>query len=261
VPPGISVTQGVLYDIQDTINLTHFAGQLVTFRQWLAAKGERDKPLIVSEYAALPADFYGPGEAVNYVLTGTFAYMRDARSQTIGYPGDDNRLVQRWVYYSLDDTVNSTSIMQSNGALDALGTAWIDYVANPAHGFNPRTAAPHFRALRTDPAVPYSPDGNPIHVTLYPQVDNSGNVSTTVTFTAQLTDQQQPLSGVSQFAPLDGCGARATGSAVTFYNMQPGVHTVTVQVNWTPADPPSQVRLLIATRRIFLPYLVLGTHP
>jgi hypothetical protein len=260
VPPGINVPNGVLWTIQDTISMTIFADQLVAFRQWMASKGERDKPLLVSEYAAFPEDFFAPGAAVNYILTGTFAYMRDARSPTLGYPGDDNRLVQRWVLYSLDDTRLSTSIM-SGGVLAPLGTAWINYVADPANGFNPRATSLHFRALRTNPLVLYSPDGGPIDATLYPQIDNSGTISTTQSFSVRLVDSQWPLGGLSQFAALDGCGARASGSGVVFYDMRPGVHTVTAQLAGPPAQTLGQVSLLVATHQLFLPYVLFGTRP
>lgn len=263
VPPGIDVPNGILYEIRDSINMTYFNNHIVAFRQWMASHGLRDKPLLVTEYGALPEDFYPPGQAVNFAVTNTLAYMRDTRDTAIGYPGDDNRLVQRWVIYSLDDNVNATPLMvgdPGNYHLSAMGTAWADYVANPANGFNPRVPSLHFRALRTDPVVLFSPAGGPITVTLYPQVDNSGNISTTQAFSVRLTDSQLPLSGLSQFDALDGCGERATGSGVVFGGMLPGVHTVTVHINSPFGGADSRVRLVVATRRVLLPLTGWGTR-
>jgi hypothetical protein len=263
VPPGIDVPNGILYEMQDSINMTYFGNHLVAFRQWLASHGQRDKPLLVTEYGALPEDYYPPGAAVNHAVTNTLAYMRDTRDTTIGYPGDDNRLVQRWVVYSLDDDVNATPLIVGDPGsfhLSAMGTAWANYVANPANGFNPRTPSLHFRTLHTDPAVLFSPTGGPITATLYPQVDNSGNISTTVGFSVRLTDSQSPLNGLSYFDPLDGCGQRATGSGVVFSGMLPGVHIVTVHINSPFGGADSQVRLVVATRRVFLPVAGWGTR-
>ncbi|MFB0545958.1 MAG: hypothetical protein ACETWB_03530, partial [Anaerolineae bacterium] len=60
IPPGISATQGMLYTIQQHDNIVTkpyiFKEQIRKFREWMRDNGERDKPLIVTEYGILMPD-------------------------------------------------------------------------------------------------------------------------------------------------------------------------------------------------------------
>jgi hypothetical protein len=102
IPPGIDVEAGTLYEIEDHDDVAIFREQLIAFRRWMNEHGERDKPLVVSEYGILmPADYgFGPGR-VRRFLEATFDLFLTATDDAIGYPEDDNRLVQWWCWYSL----------------------------------------------------------------------------------------------------------------------------------------------------------------
>jgi hypothetical protein len=103
IPCGLSATQGKLYGIDDHDNMTIFTEQIVRFRQWMKDNGERNKPLIVSEYGILFPIQLGYDEArVERFMIATFDYFRTATSGSLGYPADANRLVQAWCWYSLD---------------------------------------------------------------------------------------------------------------------------------------------------------------
>jgi hypothetical protein len=104
IPCGLSATQGKLYGIDDHDDMTIFQEQIVRFRQWMKDNGERRKPLIVSEYGILMPEAYGFDRGrVEQFMLATFDYFLHATSGTLGYPEDDNRLVQAWAWYSLDD--------------------------------------------------------------------------------------------------------------------------------------------------------------
>ena len=104
IPPGISAAEGILYEIEDHGDLEIFKQQIVDFRRWMKEKGERDKPLIVSEYGILMPEDYGfPYEMVRDFMYETFDYFLTAADDNLGYPDDGNRLVQRWAWYSLSD--------------------------------------------------------------------------------------------------------------------------------------------------------------
>jgi hypothetical protein len=265
VPPGIDVPNGRLYEAPDTISVTLFAEQLVAFRRWTAERGERDKPLLVSEYGIFPLRYYPPGAGIQYVLTGTFNYMSTATDPATGYPGDANRLVQRWVYFSLDDDgpyAGAHLVDPVLGELTDLGRAWVDFVAAPPNGFVPRL--PNYRpvAIRTEPAAPYSPDGQPVTVTVYADIANNGSISVTLPVTVRIADSQWPLAGLTAVGGIDGCGGRALSAGVTFSGLRPGVHIVAVQADSTNAvaerdevDNTGNFRLLIATERVFLPQI------
>lgn len=135
IPPGMDVDQGTLWEIADHDNLDIFRQQIVDFRRWMAEHGERDKPLIVSEYGILMPNEYGfPPERVASFMTETFDYLLNAVDPGIGYPADGNRLVQRLTWYSLSDTVYPTSnlVDPKTGELTLLGQTFADYAAGLA---------------------------------------------------------------------------------------------------------------------------------
>lgn len=116
IPRGILPQPGEArhYAPQDCANARIFVSLVQEFRTWMAHQGERNKPLIISEFGVLlPSDMVaGVGEGAERIESGdqlveefmvrTFDWLLQARSERIGCPRDENRLVQRWAWYSLD---------------------------------------------------------------------------------------------------------------------------------------------------------------
>jgi hypothetical protein len=110
IPPGMDVAQGQLYEIADHNDMEVFRRQITDFRRWMAERGLRNKPLIVTEYGILmPASYGFPPEVVSDFLVNTFDFFLTARDPELGYPADDNRLVQAFNWYSIADTTYPTS--------------------------------------------------------------------------------------------------------------------------------------------------------
>jgi len=133
IPPGISVDQGRLFEIEDHDSLAIFGQQIVDFRRWMKDRGESDKPLIVSEYGiVMPAEYGFSHERVRDFMYATFDFLITAKDPDLGYPGDDNRLVQRWLWYSLSDTVYPTGNLfdPGTGRITPLGLAYGSYVVS-----------------------------------------------------------------------------------------------------------------------------------
>ena len=133
IPPGISDDQGRLYEIHDHDDIETFREQIVAFRRWMKVHGEREKPLIVSEYGILmPADYGFPYEKVKKFMYASFDYFLTATDNSLGYAADGNRLVQRWAWYSLSDTVYSTGNLfdPETGHITPLGLAYASYVSS-----------------------------------------------------------------------------------------------------------------------------------
>jgi hypothetical protein len=131
IPPGSTAQGGLNYNIDDNGNLEVFKQQLVDFRRWLAQHGYRDKELIVSEYGILMyADYDFGYERVRDFMLGTFDFMRTAADPVLGLPADGNRLVQRWCWYSLADTVYPTGNLVDPGTrrLTPLGRDFQQYL-------------------------------------------------------------------------------------------------------------------------------------
>jgi hypothetical protein len=105
IPPGSTATQGVVYSSDwSHVDMSVFDQQIYAFRNWMKARGEQEKPLIVSEYGVLYThDGMEDPARVEYFMEATFNYFLNTKDCTIGFQADGCRLVQRWSWYSLDD--------------------------------------------------------------------------------------------------------------------------------------------------------------
>lgn len=90
-----------------------FREQVYGMRQWMKAHGQQNKPLIISEYGLLyykddkgnlyPDEhnqIFHPQRVANY-LRETVKFLEETKSADLGYPADENRLVQQWLWYSI----------------------------------------------------------------------------------------------------------------------------------------------------------------
>jgi hypothetical protein len=229
VPPGINAPEGMRYSIQDNDSLVIFKQFIVDFRRWMAERGYRERPLIITEYGVLMPEEYGfPPTRVNAYMNATFDYLATAAGPT-GYPADKNRLVQAWAWYSLTDrSFNGWLYDPQTGTRSAYGDNFVAYTAKLAPMVN---LAPV--QLRGEPVASLGPDRV---FRLVAQVANTGNVAmsrpTQVQFYAGDPDQGGTLIGVAQALPiLNGCGNTAE-VAVSWNNPPLGVPSV-----WVIVDP------------------------
>ena len=76
----------------------------------MKARGQQNKPLIVSEYGVLyshvPA--FNTASAVQDFMIQTFDYFLNTKDCNLGYAADQCRLVQRWNWYSFNDSSFNT---------------------------------------------------------------------------------------------------------------------------------------------------------
>jgi hypothetical protein len=132
IPPGMEGETGILYEIRDHDDLAIFRRQIEAFRAWMAKRGQRGRPLIVSEYGILMPESYGfPPERVARFMTESFDYFLNARDAVTGDPADDNRLVQAFCWYSAADTMYPTSNLfdPQSRALTYVGQRYREYLA------------------------------------------------------------------------------------------------------------------------------------
>jgi hypothetical protein len=131
IPPGMNVDQGMLREIEDHADMRIFKQQIVDFRRWMAERGERDKPLIVSEYSILMPEDYGfSPDVVSKFMKESFDYLLSARDAELGYPTDENRLVQAFCWFSTADEVYRTSNLfdPETRAITPVGKAFKEYM-------------------------------------------------------------------------------------------------------------------------------------
>jgi hypothetical protein len=133
-PVGITFEPGEprQYTLADCANVDLFKTLVRAFRTWLADKGERDKPLIISEMGVLmpsylliedgslsePERIELGNRRIEQFMGHVFDWLLEARSASTGCTVDGNLLVQRWLWFSLNDSFYDEATQHGfNGAL------------------------------------------------------------------------------------------------------------------------------------------------
>jgi hypothetical protein len=104
IPRGLDDDLGRQYSMEDNASIDIFVDHIVAFRSWMLERGQRNKPLVISEYGVLmPAEYGFTVQRVSAFMAATFDYLLNACDEELGYPSDGNRLVQRWAWFSLNE--------------------------------------------------------------------------------------------------------------------------------------------------------------
>ena len=106
------------------------------YRNFMKEIGARDKPLIIKEMG-IPRSRV-PISIVKEFMYKAFDYLQNAKDSNLGMPSDENRLVQRWAWFVLNDGEgeyegywDSTSLFDSDTKeIRELGIAFFKYL-NP----------------------------------------------------------------------------------------------------------------------------------
>ncbi len=151
IPAGMTETAGMVITPEQNKDFSIARGHIIALRTWMQQHGQRNKPLIITEYGVnIPASWcYWPGNCPftadkvrNSFMYPSFNFFLNGTDASTGFPADGNRLVQRWNWYSLDDdSVDPSTGQQAyNGNLfwsgletspqgvAPLGTYWKQYV-------------------------------------------------------------------------------------------------------------------------------------
>ncbi len=115
IPPGFENDHGdavIITDFNDTFSINIFMQRIIDFRAFMASLDERNKPLWITEYGSLFPPIDPPGgpdyynvsdESTSLYMLSTFNFLLTASEHQTGLPADNNQLVQRWYWYSLND--------------------------------------------------------------------------------------------------------------------------------------------------------------
>lgn len=121
-------------DVHDDLDLIE--QNIRAFRQWMADHGQRNKPLIDTEHGILMTEDLGFDypRVRAFMLNSFDRFLNGLRDPNLGYPADDNRLLQQWFWFSLAQDsfegrpVHTGLFSQATGQLKPLGQDFIDYV-------------------------------------------------------------------------------------------------------------------------------------
>jgi hypothetical protein len=96
----------------------------------MAAHGQQNKPLWITEYGILmPAEYGFDTDRVIAFLEGSFDLFQSLRDPATGFAEDNYRLVQRWNWYSARDSRYPTGNLFNNyGHSTPVGDAYWAYL-------------------------------------------------------------------------------------------------------------------------------------
>lgn len=175
VPPGASSNVGWTYDLLQWMDVNLWVQNLRAMRQWMADRGERDKPLIITEFGQVVPDGYCwsgfcyTPQVSRDTLQASISRFLTETDALVGYPADGNRLVQFWAWYPLYDSYYGGDLVNTDGSLTLAGTAFSQIATQH---FVPR--ADLYPVPLITPTIPAG-NSEPVVVTLTVQLDNHGN--------------------------------------------------------------------------------------
>ena len=250
-------------------DMTIFAEQVVAMRQWMKNHGQQNKPLILSEYSLLyPFDDEGDSdpntcylkdeygncftpERVSSFMEDSFDYLETAANTNLGFPADNYRLVQQWLWYTMRDYPTfSSNLLDENYQPTIPGQMFQTEV----NGLRPFAANSYMSQVSFTTATTMTPTGT-ISATIAATIHNNGNTTTTtpitVNFYADAAKTQ--LIGTAVIpAGLTGCAIRADQAEVIWSNLGAGLHPY-----WAAVEGGNTVKgfVIINPKQIFLPAL------
>ncbi len=270
IPPGSAADEGEVYELGETDDLGIFRERIVDFRRWMYGRGYRNAPLLITEYGTLlpyygldPEWYYRDSEGNPFdedrardFMYSTFDFLLTEDDIGLGYPADENRLVQRWIWYSLDDVDYGGPLFDPyTYDATALGVSLADYTRAIAPGVDLVAV----EVGQVGPA-PLSPT-EVVTVTLRARISNAGNVALTEPVTVRFLDEEGRRIGddVVVTEALAGC-ATTRSVTVTWQNVAPGAHVVRAVVDPEGAVSETDATnneaegvILVAEAQLFLP--------
>jgi hypothetical protein len=232
-------TATVCHAEHDDVGL--FQAQVVRMRQWMKDHGQQDRPLILTEFGILkPYHYYGQcsvekcpaGDVdgcfcdetkrtfhplrVEAFLTSTLDYLLNETDPNLGYPADNDRLVQQSLWFrlatlSVDGLGHASNLADPDDewTLTVVGQGWQDYVQAIMPTVNLRaTAVP----TTTGHLLP----GGDASVTLLAHVINNGDlvISDEVTVTFYADEALTVPLGSTTITNIPGCARRELSVAL-----------------------------------------------
>jgi hypothetical protein len=126
----------IVISVDNHDNIAMIADQIRAFRQWMANNGQRHKPLVNSEYGILMTEDLGfDYQRVRTFMLNSFnLFVNDLQDPQLGLPEDDNRMLQEWLWFALNQDTFEGRVVHTGLYSDAtkeikpLGQEFANYV-------------------------------------------------------------------------------------------------------------------------------------
>ncbi len=234
-----------VYCVAEHDDLSVFAEQVRDMRQWMAQHGQRQKPLLISEYSILyPYILQGGvceflidenGECftparVSKFMSDTLNYLNNTTDSTLGYTLDNNRLVQQSIWFSVHyaGAGGSSNLVEDDlVTFTKMGQTFKNHILNEASYQNLLVDQVKNIVVKPGP-------GGTATVDISATFRNNGNTKINQPFTvtfykdAALT---MPIDSVTISSDVRGCTSSSYVASVQWADLTPGLHKYWVHVD------------------------------
>ena len=231
-----------------------FAQQILEMRKWMKAHGQQEKPLLLSEFSLL-YPYVQQGDTcvlqdengrcfdparVNDYMNKSVSRLENMKDTELGYAKDDFRLVQQWVWFSLDDfgggsgmNLNPSLLIPSGGSgLSPMGMNYRDLIAQQPNAVN--LLIESVAVSGSDTATQALTEA----ITLTANILNNGNSPTTKTVDVSFFSDAamtQVIGSTTIPAGIGGCTRQSTAATIVWNNA--GLNTENF---WVKVDGQNQ---------------------
>ena len=239
-------SQAGVYCYAEHDDIQIFAEHVVSMRKWMKDHGQQNKPLLLTEYSILypyitfpngSCDFlrdefgncFTPARVTKF-MNATFDYLNTKADPQLGYPLDNNRLVQQWMWFAVNTKAEgqASNLAQDNlQTLTQMGQNFRDYVAKETL----------YQNLLIDKVanVSLSTEGAPtVDANIAVTFRNNGNKKITKPFTVTFykdATRTQVIGSVTVDPGVEGCASFPYTVSVPWNDLPRGKHTYYVYVN------------------------------
>ncbi len=203
-------------------------------------------------------------------MYGAFDFLLNYKDSTLGYPPDEDRLVQQAIWYSLDDSQDAERVENYADSLfsavthqrQLYGDNWVAYVQDPAHAEAYQPHASLSLQASTDPGAAYDPTAaQTFTFILRAQVANGGNMATATGNAIRVSFWDGPpgeagsqqIGSTQVLSDIAGCGGYRVAE-VTWPDRGLGANRWYVRLENAP-DTVASAYALVTRLRIDLPLI------
>lgn len=227
-----------VYCFAEHDDLEVFKEHVVAMRTWMKKHGQQNKPLQITEFSILyPYEDDGPTcylqdeygncftpDRVTKFMNAAFDYLKAKKDPTIGYPLDDHRLVQQWMWFSVyyaHEGSSSNLINKDLTSYTKMGQNFKNYVAGESRYKNLAVDQVADVAVATNGAATVTAN---ISVTFRNKGNEAVSTPFTVTFykNANLTGE---IGSVVIDPTIYGCASQAYTATVSWPGLTRGKHS------------------------------------
>lgn len=119
LPPGLPLEAGAgqRRTIDEHDNVSLIAEQVRLMRRWMVDRGYGNQPLWITEYGILlPPELGFTPERTAAFLEASFDLFQTLRDPVLGLNNDEDRLIQRWIWFSTrSDEFPTGNLFDANG--------------------------------------------------------------------------------------------------------------------------------------------------